>query len=42
MGNNVSWVIPYSYSLLPTAQVTKKVSVNAGAGRMTPPANISR
>lgn len=42
MGNNVTWTIPYSYSLLPTAQVTKKVTVNAGAGRMTPPANISR
>ena len=42
MGNNVSWTIPYSYNLLPTAQVSKKVTVNAGAGRMAPPATLSR
>ncbi len=42
MGNNVTWTIPYSYSLLPAAQVTKKVSVNAGAGRMAPPSKISK
>lgn len=34
MGNAVTWLIPYPYVLLPTAQVTKKVTVNAGAGRM--------
>jgi pectate lyase len=38
----VTWTIPYAYTLLGAAQVTKSVTVNAGAGRMDAPTTISR